>query len=85
MVVFYKLQRYKNSLLYCILVVIVGVMDTCFSILIRMDSAQHGNQIFGGNHQLYNVLITTHVFLMIFFMIMHEGLFLQGVHFLSIA
>jgi hypothetical protein len=29
------------------------------------ERAQPGNQILGGNHQLYNVLITVHVFLMI--------------------
>jgi len=56
--------------LYCIFSAIAGVMGTCFSVLIRMELAQHGNQILGGNHQLYNVLITTHVFLMIFFMVM---------------
>ena len=29
-------------------------MGTCFSVLIRMELAQPGNQILGGNHQLYN-------------------------------
>jgi len=48
--------------LYCIFGAIVGVMGTCFSILIRMELAQHGNQILGGNHQLYNVLIIAHFF-----------------------
>ncbi|KAH8932841.1 hypothetical protein BDL97_18G000200 [Sphagnum fallax] len=56
--------------LYCIFGAIAGVMGTCFSVLIRMELAQHGNQILGGNHQLHNVLITAHAFLLIFFMVM---------------
>jgi cytochrome c oxidase subunit 1 len=40
------------------------------SIIIRIELAHPGNQILGGNHQLYNVLVTAHAFIMIFFMIM---------------
>eukprot|EP01018_Ginkgo_biloba_P001421 Gb_31333 [translate_table: standard] len=45
-------------------------MSMCFSVLIRMELAQLGDQILGGNHQLYNVLIMAHAFLMIFSMVM---------------
>nr|YP_002860270.1 cytochrome c oxidase subunit 1 [Nothoceros aenigmaticus]ACC86793.1 cytochrome c oxidase subunit 1 [Nothoceros aenigmaticus] len=48
---------------------IAGVMGTCFLVSIRMELAQPGNQILSGNHQLYNVLITAHAFLMISFMV----------------
>jgi cytochrome c oxidase subunit 1 len=56
--------------LYCIFSAIAKVMGTCFLVLICMELAQPGNQILGGNHQLYNVLITAHVFFMIFLMVM---------------
>lgn len=49
---------------------LAGMVGMLFSNLIRIELACPGDGICDGNVQLYNVLITAHAFLMIFFMIM---------------
>jgi cytochrome c oxidase subunit 1 len=56
--------------LYLIFGMLSGIIGTCYSILIRIELANPGNQILEGNHQLYNVIITAHGLIMIFFMVM---------------
>jgi cytochrome c oxidase subunit 1 len=56
--------------LYLIFGILSGVIGTVFSILIRMELAYPGNQILNGNHQLYNVIITAHGLIMVFFLVM---------------
>lgn len=56
--------------LYLIFAVIGGVLGGVLSLIMRLQLAHPGGMLLGGNHQLYNVLITAHGLLMIFFMVM---------------
>ena len=56
--------------MYLIFAVAMGVVGGIFSILMRMELAEPGNQILGGDHQLFNVLISGHGLIMVFFMVM---------------
>jgi len=46
------------------------MLGTAFSMMIRLELAAPGNQFFQGDYQAYNVSITAHAFLMIFFFVM---------------
>lgn len=56
--------------LYLIFAFFSGIIGTYFSALIRIQLATPGNTFLENDFQLYNVLITAHAFLMIFFLVM---------------
>ncbi len=57
------------GVLYLIFGFFSGIIGTAMSLVMRLELSEPGNT-FLGNNQLYNVLVTGHGFVMIFFMIM---------------
>jgi heme/copper-type cytochrome/quinol oxidase subunit 1 len=58
------------AIAYLIVSLFSAILATTISIVIRMELAGIGNGIIAGNGQLYNLLITAHGLLMLFFVVM---------------
>ncbi|MBL27318.1 MAG: cytochrome c oxidase subunit I [Rhodospirillaceae bacterium] len=66
----YSTNHKDIGTMYLIFAIIAGLIGGVMSVIIRMELAEPGNQILGGDHQFYNVLVSAHGLIMIFFMIM---------------
>jgi cytochrome c oxidase subunit I len=56
--------------MYIILAIIGGIVGGLFSVIIRYQLSKAGNDLLADNHQFYNVAVTAHAVIMVFFMIM---------------
>ena len=56
--------------LYIIFAICAGLIGGAFSIIIRLNLMVPGDPLFHDNHQMYNVIITAHGLIMVFFMVM---------------
>ncbi len=56
--------------MYIIFAIAAGLVGGIFSLLFRIQLAVPGSTFLGGDHQLFNVLISAHGIIMVFFMIM---------------
>lgn len=55
--------------LYLMFALFAGMIGTAFSMIIRLELSAPGVQFLQGDHQLFNVVITAHAIIMIFFMV----------------
>jgi cytochrome c oxidase subunit I len=67
---FFSTNHKDIGTLYLILGSFSALLGVAFSLLMRLELSHPGNTILMGNHQLYNVLVTAHGLIMVFFFIM---------------
>jgi cytochrome c oxidase subunit I len=68
--ILYSTDHKDIGTMYIILASVAAVLGSVLSLMIRLELAFPGNQIFAGDYQHYNVVITSHALLMIFFVVM---------------
>jgi cytochrome c oxidase subunit 1 len=66
----YSTNHKDIGTLYLIFAIMAGIIGGAFSVVFRMELAEPGMQILGGNYHMYNVLVTAHGLIMVFFMVM---------------
>ncbi|MGD9538457.1 MAG: cytochrome c oxidase subunit I [Alphaproteobacteria bacterium] len=66
----YSTNHKDIGTMYLTFAIVAGVIGTLLSVLMRLELSAPGDQILGGDHHLFNVLITGHGLIMVFFMVM---------------
>ena len=66
----YSTNHKDIGTMYLIFAFVAGLIGLSMSLTMRAELAEPGLQVLGGDHQLYNTLISMHGLIMIFAMIM---------------
>ncbi len=66
----YSTNHKDIGTMYITFALVFGLVGGLFSVLLRMELAEPGDQVFGGDYQFYNVVMTAHGLIMVFFLIM---------------
>ncbi|MGB8135263.1 MAG: cbb3-type cytochrome c oxidase subunit I, partial [Pseudolabrys sp.] len=66
----YSTNHKDIGTMYLVFAFFAGILGMVFSIIFRAELMVPGDQILGGDHQLYNVLVTAHGLIMVFFFVM---------------
>jgi len=66
----YSTNHKDIGIMYLIFAMVAGLVGTAFSVLLRIQLAHPGGTLFGDNYQLYNVVLTAHAVVMVFFLVM---------------
>ena len=71
---FYKKVTYPYltdiGILYLIFAAVSGMAGTALSLFIRVTLASPNSSVLDYNYHLYNVIVTGHAFIMVFFLVM---------------